>query len=53
MIGARECPCDNVPGVEAIRGVLGRAAYVPDRVPRMTSTTMSASLSLLTAGVIG
>ena len=67
-IGARECPCDNVPGVEAagtavypwrvkcgytlIRGVLG-VAYLPDCVPRTTSTTMLASLSRVRAEVLG
>ena len=38
-------------GYTLIGGVLGRVAYVPDRVPRTTSMTMLASLSLLTAGV--
>ena len=40
-------------GYTLIRGVLGRAAYVPDRVPGTTLMTMSASLSLLAAGVRG
>jgi len=40
-------------GYTLIRGVLGRAAYIPDRMPQTMLTTMSLLLLLLTVGVRG
>ena len=40
-------------GYTLIRGVLGRAAYIPDCMPQMMLTAMSLLSLLLTAGVRG